>query len=202
MKKQCLFALSAVFLLAGAQVAHADTTVLGGRLFVQNTGEVFATYLTQQGAWFHDYAYATIGNQTQFLFQNWQPNSSTISLGVFAAGTEINLQLNSDVRTGAGGNDYFPTRTFYSGPAANNMDGIAHAKITYDYQGQANKALVGFEDFYYYPNYNQNLYNYSDLRLTMTNVGLANPVPEPSTYAMLALGMAGLFMLRRRQKRA
>ncbi|MDR1855309.1 MAG: PEP-CTERM sorting domain-containing protein [Azoarcus sp.] len=92
-----------------------------------------------------------------------------------------------------------------------NLDGLIHAGVVYDYQGQLdamcsyipktptgeNVALVGFEDKF---KYDACYKDFDDLVVFVTNVQ-ASPAPDPETYAMLlaGLGVVGAVARRRRK---
>lgn len=66
-------------------------------------------------------------------------------------------------------------------------------------QGARDSLLADINDNRAYLNIHTNLYPGGEIRGFI----VANPVPEPSTYAMLAIGLAGVgFVARRKQKQA
>lgn len=103
--------------------------------------------------------------------------------GSFSAGTLLDIQLHV-VNTG---------NTWHTGSGANNSDNIAHANVIYNYQGQAGRTYVGFEDLA-----GGGDRDYNDHTFSFTNT--VNAVPEPETYAMLLAGMGLLGAVARRRK--
>lgn len=102
-----------------------------------------------------------------------------------AAGTPFSFQLHI-AQTG---------ETWNTGPASNNVDGIAHANVVYNWNGSG-RTFVGFEDLR-----GGGDRDYNDFTFSFTNVAV-NPVPEPETYAMLLTGIGLLGFMARRRRRA
>ena len=166
------------------------TSILGGSLIVQNSGEVFATF---QGS---DASYTStlfLQNTGQNLFVNHDTSvGSTISLGTFEAGTELIFGLNVH-DTG---------ETFFTGAGFRNDDGLAHAFLN-DAFGEEGEALVSFEDLL-----GGGDEDYNDHEFSFTNVKAeealppkdTHPLPEPSTAILLGSGLLGLAAWRLRKK--
>ena len=104
---------------------------------------------------------------------------STVNLGTFAAGTVLNFGL-SVRNTG---------ETFYSGPAANNPDGKAHARVQGEWQ--PNTTLVSFEDK------SIGAFDYDDLSFSFNNTVAA--VPVPTAAWLFGSGLIGLATIARRK---
>jgi hypothetical protein len=112
------------------------------------------------------------------------------------------------------GKDTWYYQTGEANTSGRNTDGLVHAAVVYDYQGQIkaicgyqpitpsgdNVALVGFEDYYNYK-LGHCTTDFDDFMVFVTNVQ-ASPAPEPETYAMLlaGLGVVGLVARRRRKQ--
>ncbi|MDR1462552.1 MAG: PEPxxWA-CTERM sorting domain-containing protein, partial [Azoarcus sp.] len=87
--------------------------------------------------------------------------------------------------------------------ASKALLGTPHSAVVYDYKGQSNVAVIGFEDT---PRFH--LSDYDDFIFTVSNVQqFENPlspplpsVPEPETYAMLLAGLGIIGAVARRRR--
>jgi len=171
-----------------AEMSIAKSGSEGQRIIVNNNGSVLATYQGSTASF----------NNTLFLMLDAFGNSSndgnltndlmlfndkasivgtTINLGTFKAGTELEFRLQSIWSSPSN------AREFYSGDAARNPDGDAHARVQTNWQ--PGTTLVSFEDLLGGP------FQFNDMSFSFTNT-MAAPVPEEST---LILSMVGLVML-------
>ncbi|GJL66149.1 MAG: hypothetical protein NPIRA05_11200 [Nitrospirales bacterium] len=167
-----------IFLFPGNSMA---TSVLGGNIVVQHDGNVTATF---QGSNAGYTSSLYLGNTK--IFTTNQASGSTFNLGNFTAGTALNFRLEVH-NTG---------HSFYTGGAANNIDGIAHAFIDDSFGN--NETLVSFEDLL-----GGGDRDYNDLIFSFSNTEAgANLVqnPEPSTVILLGSGIMGLAAWRLRNK--
>lgn len=165
-----------IFAVCGAASTQA-TPIIGGQIFVQNTGHVFATFSGSDAMFDNLLLLASPPNGLGTIFEGHAtPIGNTVDLGVFAAGTELVFELNNQV----GG-------VFVTGPASRNGDDVAHAVVD-DQFGQG-QTLVGFEDMF-----GGGDRDYNDLEFTLTDVTtIGHSVPDGGSTAML-LGSA-IFLL-------
>ena len=84
---------------------------------------------------------------------------------------------------------------WHTGAAAGNADSLAHADVVYNFNGNADRTYVGFEDVS-----GAGDMDYNDHQFSFTNV--ANPVPEPETYALMLAGLGLMGFVARRRKAA
>ena len=117
-----------------------------------------------------------------FIFNNHSSVvGSTVNLGAFAPGTELEFRLhvnNTD-------------DDFFTGAASRNPDSHAHARVQANWE--PNTTLVSFEDLFNGP------FDFNDLSFSFTNT--VSSVPEPATLALFGLGLLGLASAKRKNKR-
>lgn len=182
------FILSIVFL----PVKSANAVpILGQDIYAANDGDVIATYLGATAAYSNDlYLYVSSGSDTWIFNNQSTPVGTTVNLGSFSAGDELLFYIYVN-DTG---------NSFYSGSDTSlNTDGIYHAIVDFDYA--PGETYVGFEDLL-----NGGDRDYDDVMFSFTNLasegGLGgDPVPEPSTIALLGLGLVGLVGAGARKRR-
>ena len=156
------------------------TPILGGQLFVQNSGHVFATFVATEAAFDNLLLLASQPNNLGTIFEGHATAAGTmVDLGVFEAGTELIFGLN----TQTGG-------YFFTGPADRNPDNIGHASV--DYQFGPGQTFVVFEDLF-----GGGDLDFNDLQFTLSNVG-SRAVADGGTTAMLLGGAVVVLVFLRR----
>lgn len=210
-------ALVATALGVSAGTAAADP-VVGGTLW--KTGDVWAMYIGSEAAYTDDlYFYLTVGDQStaQFLFSNdgssMAGDEVDVADGSLSNGDETIFGIcvdrsGGDLSAACGNADDF----FYSGDPSRNADGMHHIKIWtidayvaerpfegegIDFVGDAAAGgyeyIIGFEDIL-----GGGDRDYDDVIYAVRGV---TAVPEPLTMTLLATGLAGMGVVRRRSKK-
>ena len=159
--------------------------ILGGRMLVANDGYVTAEFLGSDAGYFNSLYLKSPVADARFIFNKRTPlDQGPISLGEFSAGTELIFRLFVH-NTGL---------SFFTGDADRNIDGIAHALAT-TIRDDAGTYIttVGFEDLY-----GGGDLDFNDFEFRLTNVIDPVLVAAPPVLALLALGLAGLGLQRRR----
>jgi hypothetical protein len=199
--KKKLFVLFSSLVVTGtvqAGLIFDDSTlgesILGGRFFVESTGNVQAQFLGSDASHFSTLSldspevWGTAGqfdSSTVIFKKNTQLNT-VFDLGDFIAGTELIFRL--DVRhTGL---------SFLSGDASRNKltDSLAHAEAVTTLLGDGSYLTnVGFEDLK-----GGGDLDFNDFKFSLTNVVDPLEVPEPSVLFLMVCGMASLLLTRRK----
>lgn len=181
------FLISIMALIAfNSQAARLDSredSLLGGRIFVNETGSVEATFLSKGDAGYTNVLFLhDPSNSLGLLFNNQTTSVGTmVSLGTFDAGTELIFRM----RVTDTGDDFF------TGSRFSNPDKIAHALA--DRNAVNHITRVGFED-----QLGGGDFNYNDLVFSLSNT-LVVPVPEPAQWLLLALGLGVVLRAKSRQ---
>ncbi len=181
--KKLLGLMVAAGIALGGNLANASaTTGLGGQIFATG-GQVSVDVLASDSG-FNDqielfYAYPDLSQKTFIGIDN---NPVTVNLGNFAAGQELVFGIIS------------PQGTFVLGGGSRNPDGLEHGWVdsTATVAGFAESWLVGFEDLI---RGGDKDYNDAIFRVNLKSA----PVPEPGSLALLAAGLFGLVVTRRKQ---
>jgi hypothetical protein len=159
------------------------TPIIGGKIFVQHTGNVVATFQDSFAGVNNLLLLASPPNNLGVIFEvNVTPAGTVVNLGAFTAGTELIFELNNQ----HGG-------IFFDGPASRNPDNVAHAIV--NYQFALGQTFVGFEDIF-----GGGDRDYNDLQFTLTNVrSVPTSVPDGGATTAMLLGgsIFTLLFLRR-----
>ena len=149
----------------------------GLSIAVATDGDVVATFQGSSAAYSDD----LILNGNVIFNNHASAIGSTVNLGSFSAGTVLDFSIFVH-NTG---------NTFYSGPAALNPDGKAHARVQNEWA--PNTTLVSFEDL------DHGVFDYNDLSFSFNNTVAATPdVPIPAAAWLFASGLVGLTIMRRK----
>ena len=207
--------VGAVILMLGLlmpRLAEAGP-IAGGQLFATG-GEVTVTFLGQSAQFtnhLHLFSASDLSTplQSDIFINTTAIVGQTVSLGSFAAGTELVFAIQVE-QSGM---------LFFTGPGSRNQDGLAHAAVDDGlppefpgYGGLPAGALaVGFEDIF-----GGGDFDYNDLAFAFSNLrsgapmGISNlsapiettvtPVPEPATLLLLGSGLTGGLYRRLRRK--
>jgi uncharacterized protein DUF4114/PEP-CTERM motif-containing protein len=193
--KNRLIALLSTLLLTGTVQAGLlfdesllDTEILGGRFLVATDGAVEATFLGSDAGYFNIlYLDSPDSWGTGSIFDKSTDYGTQISLGEFNAGTELIFRLFVS-NTGL---------SFYNGEGSRNSetDGLPHAMaITTLLDNDLYLTTVGFEDLR-----GGGDLDYNDFMFSLSNVIDPPGIPEPSVLLLLAIGLIGFSLARRRR---
>lgn len=176
-----------IALTLGLAAQSQAAIIYGGYITVANTGNVTATYLGHTAGYTNElYLYLPVNSNGVIFNNHTTPVGTTFDLGTFTAGTELEFAIYV-LNTG---------ETFYSGPGIRNPDGLAHVKT--DDAIVAPEIWVGFEDLL-----GGGDMDFDDVQFKFSNVASASElpsVPEPTTVALLGLGLGSLAVASRRRK--
>jgi hypothetical protein len=183
------FAIASSSLLASSLALAFPIAAVGTEGFsviVSSTNNVIATYQGNSASYSNNLLLSAPVNGLGTIFNNQtSPVGSTFDLGSFAIGTELIFELNV-TNTGY---------SYFTGAAARNPDGMAHARV--ENAWQPNTTLVSFEDLYGTP---EGAGGFNDLSFSFTNVTSVNAVPEPETLALMLAGLGLVGTIARRRK--
>ena len=169
----------------------------GFPVFVTGTDPIVATYQGNSAAFSNDLYLMLDGSglpgddgilaNDLFIFNNHaSPVGSTVILGSFAVGTELEFRLFVN-NTG---------QNYFTGAASRNPDNHTHARSQANWQ--AGETLVSFEDLFNGP------FDYNDLSFSFTNTSTESEpgaVPEPASLVLLGSGLIGAGVRRWRTRR-
>lgn len=183
-KPLCVVAVFGLVALKSHAFPIAAAGTEGFKVFVANSSDIIATYQGNSAAYSND-LYLVLPGPDVFIFNNHASAvGSTVNLGSFAIGTELEFRLHVNNT----GDD------FYSGPASRNPDGHTHARVQDNWA--SGTTLVSFEDLLNGP------FDYNDLSFSFTNTQGAQNAPDGLSTGLglsfVSAVMIGLVRLRRR----
>ena len=168
--------------------AILDEPVLGGQILVAEAGDVTATFLGSDAAFFNSLYLDSPDGQDEKIFDKDTALGSTIDLGAFTADTELMFRL-----------DVYDTGfSYFTGDGSRNPDGVPHAEAitTFDEISGQYITEIGFEDLY-----GGGDEDYNDFMFRVSNTIDPVGVPEPPVLALLIMGVVGMGFARRRAAR-
>jgi len=170
--------LAAVSLLAicaapASAALVVNSSTIGQRVIVQNTGNVIATFETADAELASS---LYLQGRDGVIFRNGSsPVGGTVDLGRFTAGTELVFRLDVPFSS-----YYGPAASYYTGSFLRNPDLMAHAAVS----SSGGRSYVGFEDL----SLLRTDRDYNDLIFSFTNTAAAAAVPEPATWGLMLAG--------------
>lgn len=177
--------LAAGFTLAGSLTQASAITGLGGSITATG-GDVSVSILPSDSGYNNlielFWAYTDANkNLSVHNFIGIDNQLATVNLGSFAAGTELVFGIIT------------PNATYVLGNGSRNYDGLAHGTVaaTATPVGFAESWLVSFEDLL-----GGGDKDYND---AIFQVNQKASVPEPGALALVAIGLVGLGLQRRKQ---
>src|SRR5262245_3856869 len=118
-------AIGLSFAICGTASTQA-TPILGAKIFVQNSGDVIATFLGDLAVDQNLLLLGSPPNNLGLIFIGFvTPIDTMVNLGFFDAGTELIFESIN--------NSLSPPISFFSGPASRNPDNIAHAIVDFQF---------------------------------------------------------------------
>ena len=179
-----------------------DTPILGGKLLVATDGNVYAEFLGSDAGYFNTlYLDTPSGWGGGIIFNKYsEVGGRQLDLGSFSAGTELVFRIDvfRNWWSFILGNIFAHSgQSFFSGDSSRNPDGLAHVEAITTLQNGIYMTTVGFEDLL-----GGGDQDYNDFMFRLTNVvdPIASDVSEPPVLFLLACGLIGLIVQRRRSK--
>jgi hypothetical protein len=126
-----------------------------------------------------------VNGQSLFFPNFTTTNGATINLGSFSAGLSLDIALHVVAPPSA-------SNIWHTGAAALNLDNVIHAQVIFDYNGEAGRTFVGFEDQFGGGDLDYNDHMFSFIGVTA--------VPEPGPPALITVGLGTLAFVARRRR--
>jgi hypothetical protein len=126
--------------------------------------------------------------------QGGTPVGTQVVIGNVAAGTPIIFRLTNTTQN----------LSFFSGPGTRNQDGAIHLGLVAGSGTAANGGGTFTQGFTFEDRSGTTPpiadFDYNDLSFEIANAAPQNVIPEPSTYALLGAGLAGVVGMARRRR--